>query len=112
MFSTSSNLTASDHWLKRDDRTGLVKNGLFRRSKQDMAEDKMFHSGKPKGMKKFSLTRKLKGMSKGKAPRFSHGEYHTSGVGPSRNEFDKMMKSSVTHNPNKKESFFTRKKFG
>lgn len=115
MFSTSSSLAVSEsnHELPRSKHTGHIKNSLFRHSKQDLTEMKMFKGKKSKmGAKKFGLNKREKGFSKAEHPSYSEGEYHTHGVGPSPEEFDKMLHASVTFNPNKKRSAFSMKKFG
>jgi hypothetical protein len=103
---SSSSLAASD--LPRHKSSGFIKNGLFRHSKQQMVEKKMFGSRRGMHGKDLQIGRKFR---KGMKSHFA-GDMKSSSISPSVDEFDKMMKSSVTHNPNKKKSMITKKFFG
>ncbi len=135
----SSSLVASDHDLPRHS-SGHIKNTLFRKSKQDLTEKKMFgkkltsHGNDFQIGKKFKSFSKMHGMGKkghiahkdygghaehkmGKPHKGHHEmnskmEYHGGSVSPSPVEFDDMMKESVTHDQGKKKSKFSRKFFG
>lgn len=104
----SSSLAASD--LPRHKNSGLLKNGLLRHSKQHMVEKKMF--GNKKGMhgKDFLIGKKFK--STGAKDTGVTKPMSFKGISPSVEEFDKMMSSSVTHNPNKKKTPISKKFFG
>ncbi len=111
-FVTSTSLAASDSMkgLKRHSSSGLLKHTSERMSKQHIMAMKMFGSKKGMHGKDLKIGKKFRKSGKG----IMHGA--TSGdngsIGPSVEEFDDMMKSSVTHNPNKKKSLFSRKQFG
>lgn len=114
-FFSSSSLTASDsfnHDLPRLKRNGLLKTGEGRHSKQHMAEKKMFGSRFGKHGKDFSIGKKFKmkglkdlGSIKGMGKVSAHS------ISPNIEEFEHMLHSSVTHNPNRRESPFRRKSF-
>ncbi|SRR6266567_131989 len=101
----SSSLAVSEG-LTRHEGSGLLKNGLFRHSKQHMMEKKMFKGRKGTHGKDLQIGKKFSSSSK------SMGDMKSSSISPSTEEFDKMMKSPVTHNMNKKKSMFSRKQFG
>jgi hypothetical protein len=88
----------------------MIKNSLFRKSKQHMVEKKMFGNKIGKHGKDFQIGKKFRKVGKGimKSP----GDMKSGDISPSVEEFDDMLNSSVTHNPNKKKSLFSRKSFG
>lgn len=112
-FFSSSSLTASDmydHELPRH-KSGLIKfNGGH--SKQELVEKKMFGSRFGKHGQDFGISRKFRGGSSlkrmSKAPSMRMNS-HTN-ISPSVESFEHLMHASVTHNPNKKKSFFKQKK--
>jgi len=108
----SSSLVASDaHELPRHDGSGFVKNGLFRHSKQHMVEKKMFGRRMGRHGKDFQIGKKFKS-KKAKDVNMSMKGMSSHSIGPSTEEFDDMLKSSVTHNPRKKKSSISKKFFG
>jgi len=112
-FATSTSLAASDfsrkHELPRLKATGHIKNGLLRHSKQALVEHQMFGSRMGTHGKSLPIGKKFRQKGKGLMKAISMKSHS---ISPSPEEFDKMMSESVTHNPNKKRSMFSRKQFG
>lgn len=96
----SSSLVANDNPKKR-------KGLLSRPSKQDKMSKKMF--GRSKSGKNPQIGKKFKSKGRGVGDKSSK---KVSMIGPSDEEFDDMMESTVTNNPNKKKSSITKKFFG
>ena len=113
-YSSSSLAVSDSHHLERHKGSGLLLNGINRHSKQQMTEKKMFRNKRGMHGKDFQIGKKFrKGSGKGVGMKSSFGgDMKSSSISPSVEEFDKMMKSSVTHNPNKKRSTFSKKFFG
>ncbi len=109
VWNTSSLAVSDIGGLKRHKGSGLLLNGNIRHSKQHMVEKKMFGSRFGKTGKDFLIGKKFRNVGKGIG---KIGSMKSSGISPSINEFDKMLKSSITNNPNKKKSMFSMKKFG
>jgi len=111
-FWSSSSLTASDKFdLPRHERTGFLKNGKVKHSKQEMTEKRLFGNKFGRHGMSFSIGRKFRGSKSGsRMPRMPHM------IGPSVEEFDRMMGGStkhfsVTHDMNKKRTPFRKKLF-
>jgi len=105
MFSSSSNLTASELAGPRHN-NGLLKHTPFRTSKQEIHAKKMFGSKMGKHGKDFLIGKKFKKKGKDvgkKTPISAHS------IGPSPSEFDKMMSGMSNRSLTKK---FSRKQFG
>lgn len=105
MFSTHSSLVASDGKALKKSIGGLFK----RKSKQQIAEKKMFGARKGSHGVDLKIGKKFKKIGKDtgkKAP------ISASSIGPTDLEFDDMLNESVTHDPNKKKTPFKRKLFG
>jgi len=111
----SSSLVASElqHELPRDKYTGHVKSkGLFRHGKTHLTEKKMFGSRFGRHGKDFQIGKKFKSKKAKDTNLSMKGMGQKGKIGPSSEEFDDMMKESVTHNPNKKKSRISSKFFG
>jgi hypothetical protein len=105
----SSSLAVSDsHTLTRHKGSGLLLNGVNRRSKQEMAGKQMFGSRRGSHGKDFKIGKKFRGVGKGIG---RAGSMKSGGISPSVDEFDRMM-SSVSGKSNNKKKMFSRKQFG
>jgi hypothetical protein len=110
---SSSSLAFSDHNNMRQKNSGLIKNFPTRISKQHISEQKMFGS-KRKGI---LIGKQFKKSGKGISSKPSSAKMpKSSGISPSLEDFDKMMKSVVGSSKGSKNGFgksmFSRKSFG